>query len=135
MHVVEAFGDVCQCPVVSHVLVNLDFSLQVICHSQAHVCSQISHTQSGEYKPQLTFNQARKLSTSLYATESGAAPSTPSHKLEAIPSTKFLLGSYLRYRTINTHGRVDISWPAAATPMTVLTPQPLWHASSAERIT
>jgi hypothetical protein len=34
-----------------------------------------------------------------------------------------------------THGRVEISFPAAATPMMVETPQPLWHASSADRIT
>jgi hypothetical protein len=36
---------------------------------------------------------------------------------------------------VETHGRVEISFPAAATPMTVETPQPLWHASSADRIT
>ena len=30
---------------------------------------------------------------------------------------------------------MEISFPAAATPMTVETPQPLWHASSADRIT
>lgn len=29
------------------------------------------------------------------------------------------------------NGLVAISWPAAATPMMVDTPQPLWHASSA----
>jgi hypothetical protein len=34
-----------------------------------------------------------------------------------------------------TYGRVDISWPAAATPMIVETPQPLWHASNAALIT
>lgn len=31
--------------------------------------------------------------------------------------------------------RVLISWPAAATPMTMLCPQPLWQASSAALIT
>ena len=30
---------------------------------------------------------------------------------------------------------MEISFPAAATPMMVETPQPLWHASSADRIT
>mmetsp|Transcript_7868 Transcript_7868/g.32513 ORF Transcript_7868/g.32513 Transcript_7868/m.32513 type:complete len:276 (-) Transcript_7868:548-1375(-) len=32
-------------------------------------------------------------------------------------------------------GRVAISLPAPATPMIVLTPQPMWHASSAARMT
>lgn len=31
--------------------------------------------------------------------------------------------------------RVAISWPAAATPIMMLWPQPLWHASSAARMT
>jgi hypothetical protein len=34
-----------------------------------------------------------------------------------------------------THGRVEISFPAAATPMTVETPHPLWQDSSAARMT
>ena len=34
-----------------------------------------------------------------------------------------------------THGRVEISFPAAATPMIVETPHPLWHASRAARMT
>lgn len=36
---------------------------------------------------------------------------------------------------IVTHGRVEISCPAAATPMTVDIPHPLWQASSAALIT
>ncbi len=32
------------------------------------------------------------------------------------------------------NGRVEISWPDAATPMTVETPQPRWQHSSAWRI-
>ena len=32
------------------------------------------------------------------------------------------------------NGRVAISWPAAATPMITLWPQPLWQHSSAWRI-
>ena len=31
-------------------------------------------------------------------------------------------------------GRVEISWPAPATPMMVLSPQPLWQHSSAWRM-
>jgi hypothetical protein len=33
------------------------------------------------------------------------------------------------------NGRVEISLPASATPMTSITPQPRWHTSSAWRIT
>ena len=33
------------------------------------------------------------------------------------------------------NGRVEISWPAPATPMMIDTPQPLWQHSSAWRIT
>lgn len=36
---------------------------------------------------------------------------------------------------VSAHGRVEISWPAAATPITVDTPQPLWQASKADRMT
>ena len=32
------------------------------------------------------------------------------------------------------NGRVEISWPAPATPMMTLTPQPRWQHSSAWRI-
>jgi len=31
----------------------------------------------------------------------------------------------------NWKGRVEISFPAAATPITTETPHPLWHASNA----
>jgi len=47
----------------------------------------------------------------------------------------FLVSFSMESMEAVSHGLVDISCPVAATPMTVETPQPLWQASSAARIT
>lgn len=107
MHVVKALVDVLKGLVVSHKFVNPQLAIQVVLHD------------------------TRKLGSTLDTSKGGSLPRSSSDQLEAIPSVSFSD----RCNVMSTHGRVEISAPAGATPMMLHTPQPLWQHSRAARMT
>lgn len=75
-------------------------------------------------------NKAGELGAALDAAKGAALPDTAGDELECYGMLVvffIILSVYVR--------RVEISWPAAATPMMMDSPQPLWQASSAARMT
>lgn len=73
-----------------------------------------------------------ELRSSFYTTERAASPSASGYKLEGCNISQLLQNSQGEARNAR---RVWISWPAAATPIMMLCPQPLWQASKAALIT
>lgn len=85
----------------------------------------------------LTFHKPWQFSAALDTTEGRTTPCAASHKLEPMEYHDTLLNLSTEESKPRewTYGLVEISCPAAATPMIVLTPQPLWQASRAWRMT
>jgi hypothetical protein len=83
---------------------------------------------------ELTFNQSRNFSSAFNTTECSSSPDTARNELESLHDISL---QDVRDECMSqlAHGLVDISFPAAATPMMVDTPQPLWHDSSADLMT
>lgn len=79
----------------------------------------------------VVINEIWKLAAAFDTTKGTASPNTTGDELECCSCVS------LYYQVVGRRGlrRVEISCPAAATPMTILCPQPLWQASSAARIT
>jgi len=69
----------------------------------------------------LTFDETRDLGPSFNTTEGGSSPRPSGNQLESARGVR------VKPRAVNgvTYGRVEISFPAAATPITVETPHPL----------
>ena len=127
MHVMKASVDLSKCPVMSNVLVDLDFTLEIIWNRG------LVHSSTANSLVQ-TFDETRNFSAALDSSECCASPCSSSDQLEAVKaSVKFIL--LFEVWSKRMYGRVEISWPAAATPMTVETPHPLWQASRAALIT
>ena len=73
---------------------------------------------------ELTFDETRDLGSSFHTAKGGSSPRPSSNQLE---STRRFGVSCKKLRETGgiTYGRVEISFPAAATPMIVETPHPL----------
>ena len=71
----------------------------------------------------LTLNETRELGPSFNTAESGSSPSPSSDQLESTCAGLAVIRLELMEGV--THGRVEISFPAAATPIMVETPHPL----------
>ena len=81
-------------------------------------------------------DQVGKLSAALDAAEGAALPHAAGDELECCEEVSICTESSRRFFSLEKDlRRVAISWPAAATPMMMLSPQPLWQASSALRMT
>ena len=74
---------------------------------------------------ELTFDETWELGSSLYTAEGGSSPCPPGNQLESMRRIRVGHANKPRSTTEITYGRVEISFPAAATPMTVETPHPL----------
>lgn len=127
MHVVEAFVDVDKRAVVSDVLVDLDLALEVVCGETHNLSPKYGHEEI-ESIPSTSPGISVRPLTPPKAVPRQVRPVTSWNLIKSV-SEKAPMYSYA------TCGRVEISWPAAATPMTVLIPQPLWQASRAARMT
>lgn len=126
MHRVEALIDVREFVMVRDVFIDLVFlagNLPTV---------RVFGTQRRRMKTRLvlTFHDSRRLSSPLHTSKSGPAPDTPSDQLESPLASQFTT----RQPAGETHGRVEISLPAAATLMIVETPHPLWYISRAARM-
>lgn len=86
-----------------------------------------------ELAVQVVVHETGQLSAALNTTKSTSLPHTTGNQLEGY-TTELVRGKRDKGRVSNLR-RVEISWPAAATPMMMLSPQPLWQASRAARIT
>lgn len=82
----------------------------------------------------LTFDETRELGSSFDTAESGSSPCPSGNQLESIRRVG-INDRKVEAKERTTYGRVEISFPAAATPITVETPHPLWQASRAARMT
>ena len=112
VHVVEGLVDAAERLAVGDELVNLQLAGHVV------------------------VNQVGKLSAALDTTESAALPDAAGDELECCEEVSMCTKSSHALFNLGQHLRlVAISWPAAATPMMMLSPQPLWQASSALRMT
>lgn len=107
LHLVEGAVDSTQRLAVSNELVHLELAVQVVVH------------------------QTGQLGAALDATEGTSLPDTTGNQLECCEE----LAEPSKNKRKENLRRVEISWPAAATPMTMLSPQPLWQASRAARMT
>jgi hypothetical protein len=111
LHLVKGFVDTVQRLAVSDELVHLELAVQVV------------------------IDQTRQLCATLDTTEGTSLPDTTGDELECC----YMLDKNKIQREMKNEKdnlrRVEISWPAAATPMTMLSPQPLWQASRAARMT
>jgi len=98
------------------ILVDLYVSFQIVCSREEE-----SQTIAWRGYQTLTLDNAGQFCAPFYASESGPTPNASSDQLETMAVNN----------TINpkksdwAHGRVEISFPAAATPMMVETPHPL----------
>ena len=115
MHIVEAIVDRRKSALVGNVLIDLDLAIQVIWTSVllaskgiAKKCVNRPSTRPGSSVRPLTPPKA-----------------VPRHVLPVTSWNLREITDGLRSTTEVTHGRVEISFPAAATPMTVETPHPL----------
>lgn len=106
LHIGECFVDLVERLPVSDELINLELAGHVI------------------------VDKVGQLTAALDATKGATLPYTTSDKLECCDH--MLADVLLLVHTPVIDLRlVLISWPAAATPMTMLSPQPLWQASRA----
>jgi hypothetical protein len=142
MHVMESLIYVRKVPAMSDVFVNLKCSLKII------YLRVVSGYQTRQVFS-LTINKTRDFSPSFDSAKGGSTPSSSSYLLDVEFTHIFWTGRWPPYKLKSelkskhhdlvgmsrTHGRVQISCPAAATPIMVDTPHPLWHASRAARIT
>ena len=84
-----------------------------------------------ELSVHVVVDEVGELGAALDTAKGATLPDTSGDKLECCIKVS------QRYETRGKSNvrRVEISWPAAATPMTIDSPQPLWQASRAERMT
>lgn len=80
----------------------------------------------------IVVDQVRQLRATFDAAERAAFPHAAGDELEGWCDVS--LPDFSGKRVQNSR-LVLISWPAAATPITMLWPHPLWHASNAARMT
>jgi hypothetical protein len=98
MHIVEGLVDAAEILAVRDELVHLELAVHIVGDQAGHLCSAFD------------------------AAEGTAFPSTASDQLEGYAQSQLIL----KRRKINEYVRlVAISCPAAATPMMMLSPQPL----------
>lgn len=102
--------------------------LQLACHVVIHQVRELG----------AAFDSSK--STSLYTVLANVNQKNNMEKLtfHTRPVTSWNAGDWLaqiRSQSDMNLRLVEISWPAAATPMTILSPQPLWQASRAARMT
>lgn len=110
LHVLEGLVDLVQRLAVGNEFVNLEITVEVI------------------------LDKTWKLRAALHTTKCTSLPYTSSDQLECY--SKSVSGWTSSRKHIWGNLRlVEISCPAAATPMIIDSPQPLWHASSAARMT
>ena len=95
-----------------------------------------------QFARHVVVNEVGQLRSALDAAECAALPLATSDQLEGCmqaKQTQLSSAQLPRTRThtgTQRHSRlVEISWPAAATPMMMDWPQPLWQASRAARMT
>jgi hypothetical protein len=88
-----------------------------------------------EFARHVIVDEIGQLRAAFDAAEGAALPYATGDELESCWKGGQYEGIYFVCGKREGLRRVEISCPAAATPMMILSPQPLWQASSAERMT
>lgn len=99
------------------------------------VCDELIHLQT---PLEIIRDETGELGSSFYTTKSTPSPSASGHKLEGcdvVSQLRNFFGKMSKGKEKGNIRRVWISCPAAATPIMMLCPQPLWQASKAALIT